>query len=68
MSNDRVPVCECGSLRFNYGLVMFPMVWMAVCRACGKETTCHLKIAETPPKKPPKPYYPYDPYGDWPFG
>ena len=59
------PVCSCGSLRFDYAMVMFPMVWMGVCRHCGKETACHLKAAPAVPKPNIRRIDP-DPYGmEW---
>ena len=62
---ERHPVCSCGSLRFDYGLVMFPLVWMAVCLHCGKETACHLQVAQKPAPIVRRHGGFFDPYGRW---
>lgn len=54
-------VCSCGGEEFDYGMVMFPMVWAAVCQNCGAETICHLKIDK--PKPPPDRGGWIDPFG-----
>lgn len=29
-------ICQCGSLRFQRELVMFPLQWKATCESCGR--------------------------------